>query len=198
MPAKTTTPGPPLLGEPVPLELANTVYATQGQLRDGLRTTDDLAAWLSGVRARLVTPLTDAHLSTVDETQLVQARDLRDAVRELAQASVDGIRPPAGVLDRLNRHAGAGPRWRELRWGKEPDTLVRTSAPPVTAALSEIAEATVELFAGPHQGDIRACGAPGCVLYFLRDHPRRAWCSTTCGNRVRAARHYQRERARRA
>jgi predicted RNA-binding Zn ribbon-like protein len=40
-----------------------------------------------------------------------------------------------------------------------------------------------------------ACHAPGCVLYFLKTHPRREWCSVTCGNRVRAARHYERIRA---
>ena len=34
--------------------------------------------------------------------------------------------------------------------------------------------------------------APGCVLYFIKDHPRREWCSTACGNRARAARHYAR------
>ena len=41
---------------------------------------------------------------------------------------------------------------------------------------------------------LRACHAPGCVLYFLKDHPRREWCSTACGNRARAARHYRRHR----
>ena len=34
---------------------------------------------------------------------------------------------------------------------------------------------------------VRACYAPGCVLYFMKTHPRREWCSVACGNRVRAA-----------
>ena len=38
----------------------------------------------------------------------------------------------------------------------------------------------------------RATHAPGCVLYFVQDHPRREWCSTACGNRARVARHYDR------
>ncbi|HEY3005705.1 MAG TPA: CGNR zinc finger domain-containing protein [Kribbellaceae bacterium] len=38
----------------------------------------------------------------------------------------------------------------------------------------------------------RACYAPGRVLYFVTGHPRREWCSTACGNRARAARHYAR------
>jgi hypothetical protein len=43
---------------------------------------------------------------------------------------------------------------------------------------------------------LRACGAPGCVLMFLKDHPRREWCSNACGNRARQARHYDRTRKR--
>jgi predicted RNA-binding Zn ribbon-like protein len=36
---------------------------------------------------------------------------------------------------------------------------------------------------------VRPCEAHGCVRFFLREHARRRWCSTTCGDRVRAARH---------
>jgi hypothetical protein len=46
----------------------------------------------------------------------------------------------------------------------------------------------------PDSPRLRACQAPGCVLYFVKDHPRREWCSTACGNRARAARHYRRHR----
>jgi predicted RNA-binding Zn ribbon-like protein len=41
---------------------------------------------------------------------------------------------------------------------------------------------------GQLQPDLRACGAPGCVLMFVKDHPRREWCSVACGNRARQAR----------
>ena len=42
------------------------------------------------------------------------------------------------------------------------------------------------------RGELRVCGAPGCVLMFARDHTRREWCSNACGNRARQARHYRR------
>jgi predicted RNA-binding Zn ribbon-like protein len=45
----------------------------------------------------------------------------------------------------------------------------------------------------PHE--LKACGGPGCVLYFVRDHPRREWCSEGCGNRARVARHYRRTKS---
>lgn len=57
-----------------------------------------------------------------------------------------------------------------------------------------IAAEAVELFTGEDRVLLRACYAPGCVLYFVKDHPRREWCSPSCGNRARAARHYRRNR----
>ena len=59
----------------------------------------------------------------------------------------------------------------------------------------------VTLFAAPSQPDqpgppqLRACLGPGCVLYFVQQHPRREWCSAGCGNRARVARHYHRHRS---
>ncbi|MGW3040938.1 CGNR zinc finger domain-containing protein [Kitasatospora sp. NPDC001159] len=41
---------------------------------------------------------------------------------------------------------------------------------------------------------LRACHGPGCVQFFVKDHPRREWCGPGCGNRARAARHYHRQR----
>jgi predicted RNA-binding Zn ribbon-like protein len=185
----------PMLGGPLPLELANTTYAVRGQLQDGLQTPEHLAAWLVRVRSRLATPLADSDLLTVDDAQLTLARDLRDCIRALVGTTVDELQPDADLIDRLNRHARAAPQWHELRWDDDhPHTRRRSNAPAVTTAICEIAEATVELFASPQRADIRPCRAPGCVLYFLKDHPRREWCSVACGNRVRAARHYQRTR----
>nr|WP_137969774.1 CGNR zinc finger domain-containing protein [Streptomyces antimycoticus] len=33
---------------------------------------------------------------------------------------------------------------------------------------------------------------PNCLLFFVKHHARREWCSPACGNRVRVARHYRR------
>jgi predicted RNA-binding Zn ribbon-like protein len=43
-----------------------------------------------------------------------------------------------------------------------------------------------------HREALRACHALGCVLLFLKDHPRREWWCNACGNRARQARHYAR------
>ncbi|MFH8386379.1 CGNR zinc finger domain-containing protein [Kitasatospora sp. NPDC018058] len=65
---------------------------------------------------------------------------------------------------------------------------------PVPAALGALAHDTAALLTGPLAADLRACHGPGCVLFFVKDHPRREWCGPGCGNRARAARHYHRQR----
>ena len=65
---------------------------------------------------------------------------------------------------------------------------------PVTTGLARVAGQAAGLLGGADAARLRACYAPGCVLYFIKTHPRREWCSVACGNRVRAARHYQRVR----
>lgn len=181
----------PVLGEPLPLELANTRYLVRGRHRDGLETAEHLVAWLMGIRSSLETTLTDTDLLAVDDVDLARVRQLRDCIHILADAIIDGSDPDAAVLDRLNRHARAAPHWKELRWDDHPYAEIRSGAPPVGAAIGEIAHATIELVTGDSRTTIKRCPAPGCILYFLKNHPRREWCSNTCGNRVRAARHYE-------
>ncbi|WP_225859155.1 CGNR zinc finger domain-containing protein [Streptomyces albicerus] len=190
----TVTTGP-VMGEPLPIELANATYAIRGHPQDGLRTVEQLAFWLEQVRPRLPLPPSDADLRDIGPQDLVMARELRDAIRTLAAAAVERTPPPAAALDSLNRCVRTALSWRELRWDDGTSAEPRNDARPITATLSGIAELAVDLFAGPALADLRACHAPGCVLFFIKDHPRRAWCSPGCGNRARAARHYRRTKA---
>jgi predicted RNA-binding Zn ribbon-like protein len=68
---------------------------------------------------------------------------------------------------------------------------------PVVAGLADVAYEAQHLL-GENGSTLRACRAPGCVLYFAKTHPRREWCSVACGNRARAARHYHALRSARA
>jgi predicted RNA-binding Zn ribbon-like protein len=70
----------------------------------------------------------------------------------------------------------------------------RSAGEAASAAVSAIAEDAVTLFGQDLRYELRACLAPSCVLYFLKNHPRREWCSVGCGSRARSARHYQRHR----
>ena len=80
----------------------------------------------------------------------------------------------------------------------EPDPVARTVAVPATpgrALAGAIARAAIDFLTGPHRRNLRACTAPRCVRYFVRGHGRQEFCKASCGNRARAARHYQRHQA---
>ncbi len=185
----------PMLGEPLPLEFANTRFAHRGHEHEGLREPADLAAWLRQVRDRLPASLPDRDLDAVGPEELAAARALRDALRTLFTAATAGTPPDTDAAEIVNRAVRGAPSWRELTTDRGFAAVARTAAPPVSAALAAIADEAVGLLTGPDAAALRACAAPGCMLFYRKDHPRRAWCSPRCSNRVRAARHYARRTA---
>ncbi|TCO49750.1 putative RNA-binding Zn ribbon-like protein [Actinocrispum wychmicini] len=181
-----------MLGEPLPVELMNTVWADRDGVHDSLDSPAGLADWLAAVRPRL------PHLPESGPLPLAEFRRLRDALRVLAAAVTEDTRSTReldveSAVDVLNASCAYAPNWSAMTW---PDTLTKIAAQPFAdAALSIIAEEAVALFAGPDRSRLRACYAPTCVLFFIRNHPRREWCSASCGNRARVARHYRRHHA---
>jgi predicted RNA-binding Zn ribbon-like protein len=186
--------------EPVPVRLMNTIWADRTGAHDDLTTQDDLSAWLQSLSAADQPP-------PVTRRQLAAARQLRDALRRLAAFVTADTRPAAAsiiakvdvAIETVNRAATATPPAPRLtRHGELLRTTTAADRPTIATALAAIAIAAIDLFASDTTTALRACHAPGCVLYFVKDHPRREWCSNTCGNRARAARHYRRHRSDRA
>ncbi|MFJ8363972.1 CGNR zinc finger domain-containing protein [Streptomyces sp. NPDC093984] len=190
-----------LLGEPLPIELMNTVTLDRGRTRDALVDDTGSTAWLRAVANRLG-PLSDLQADQTDEHTVRpvagELRALRDVLRQLAAEMTNDPRPPATVpgptrheaIAKLNALAQA---WPELVWptGGQPSHTYRGSG-NAHLAVQFIAHQAVELLTGPDRERLRPCLAPNCLLYFFKNHPRREWCSPACGNRVRVARHYQR------
>jgi predicted RNA-binding Zn ribbon-like protein len=183
--------------EPPPVRLMSTIWADADGPHDDLRTTADVNDWLDAVGV-------DRAGAHATEGELATARALRDAVRLLAALVTGDGRPGAAAatadvgaaLDQVNVTAAELPAPRlALRDGRLERGLPGGPS-PVTTGLARVAEQAVALLGGEDVGRLRACCAPGCVLYFVKTHPRREWCSVACGNRVRAARHYQRARDR--
>jgi predicted RNA-binding Zn ribbon-like protein len=186
--------------EPLSLRFANTRRAVRGQPRDDIGTPELLRAWLArhADELRLAGPV-----PPVDRADVLAFVELRDAVRGLI---TDAIHDPAhdvhpaapasgdGVA-LLNRLSSGAPTWPTLtRTDGGFQVIERTTGDARTSARAALARDAIMLLGGELSGALRACGAPGCVLFFIKDHPRREWCSTGCGNRVRAARHYLRHR----
>ncbi len=182
--------------EPIPVRLMSTIWADTAGVHDDLRAPGDVDGWLDAVQI-------DRAGATATGDELAAAVALRDAVRRLAVHVTADTRVAAAAsvttdmreaIEHLNAaaaHAAAAVltlRDGQLNLGVEPGIS------PVTAGLARVAEDSMQLLAGESATGLRACYAPGCVLYFVKSHPRREWCSIACGNRARAARHYQRTR----
>lgn len=177
--------------QPKAVRLMNTVWADRTSVHDSLETLAHLRLWAE--RA-------DIGDGQVDESDVDLARELRDALRRLAADATHDDRRGAvsanvdsqAALAVTNRFlADCTPALRQ-----EPGQDFSRGWQPVGAStfrreLAALALEGADLLAG--QG-LRACGGPGCVLYFHRSHSRREWCSAECGNRARVARHYQRKR----
>src|SRR5262245_37712795 len=145
----------PLLGEPLEVELVNTVFARRGVLVDGLSTPDDLVAWLDAHAAELSRGV-DA---TTAARRLEEVRALRDAQRELFGAVVDARRPAEAAVATLNRLSRRAPCSLALDWPPTgpPSVTVARNGDPGAAAVATLADAGIRLLGGPDRELLRTC-----------------------------------------
>ena len=185
--------GAPVIGDSPALDLANTYYAVRGKLREGLSSPQDVATWAAGVAPRLHgVELAAEKLAGARESDLALFLELRGAIREIASDLTKGLSPARGPVESLNRAAALAPASPVLTVTADGamKRSARSKRDAPQAALSALARDAVELFSSERRGQLRDCQAPGCYLFFLKDHPRREWCTPACGMRVRAARAY--------
>ncbi len=164
-------------GEELSLALALVNTQRVGDVDD----LDDPLPWLHAHGLRVT--------SVADVTPLT---DLRAAVRELLAALAEDRAPGAAAVDVVNAAARADAAAPQLTWAAGPRREWRSTRPgSVDEAVAALARDAIDVAAGDLGRLVRPCEAHGCVRFYLREHARRRWCSTTCGDRVRAARHQQ-------
>jgi len=170
---------PPLVGEPLALELVNTRWVESGQWVDLFDEPEGMDRWM-----------TSSGIADTSDTSDEALREARAALREVLDRP--GDEPEA----RLNRVLARGAVIPVLRRGAPGDEIV------VDAGWRVAWEAAQNLLTllGTQPDRVRQCAHPDCVLYFFdvsRNGTRR-WCSMdTCGARFKAARHYKRLQAQR-
>jgi predicted RNA-binding Zn ribbon-like protein len=175
----------PLTGEPLALDLVNTVASPPGGEVDLLDNADGLRAWLAAERDRL--DITDGQI----DLSAVQA--LRAHITSAVEAARASTPPPLDALRAITDAQRNAPAYQELGWNGYAITVTTRRPGNATAVLlAQFAESATTLLASPAIGLVRRCEGPGCRMLFLPAHPRRRWCSpATCGNRARVARYYQ-------
>ncbi|MEU7721516.1 CGNR zinc finger domain-containing protein [Streptomyces tibetensis] len=142
---------------------------------------------------------------TADAAQLAAVRALRAAVRALfaravrpgepSPADAARLMPVPDAVRHLNEAAARTPTVPVLDWPEGVTPVVhRRPADAGDDLTASLAHAVIAFLASPDRDRLRACHAPRCVRYFLKEHPRQEWCKPSCGNRARVARHHQRHR----
>jgi predicted RNA-binding Zn ribbon-like protein len=173
------------------LALVNTRFALSHGTVDLLDDTEAAHLWL--VRHDLLPDRV-----ALNGRQHGRLLGLREALRALFEAYGAQGRPAAEDLATLNTALAAAPSTPRLAWSA--DGPHRADAPdtgnPAAAALSLLAEDATDLLTGGEAEQLTECAASGCARWFLRSHAARRWCTTKCGNRVRAARAYAARKAR--
>ncbi|MDQ0994416.1 ABATE domain-containing protein [Streptomyces sp. V3I7] len=191
------------------LELASTIrYDGDGGVTDDLATVQGTTQWIraqSGLLAAHVSSAADIEAGEGLRSEIVE---LRRAVRTLfaravspappSPADAHRLMPADEAMARVNAVAARESVVPQLHWpsGTHPTTLLRsTEDDPEIRLMAALARAAVDFLSGPQRERLRACTAPRCVRYFVKAHGRQGWCKPSCGNRARAARHYQRHRS---
>ena len=198
---------PPLLGEPLAVELANSLYRSPHEHRDFLSTPTAVRYWFS-----VAEPAASLALPREITPELCKdLRNLRDAVRALlehADRSHGPDRAPygpaaAGAVEVLHASAhrasthvvlgtgpggggtGGGTGWTLAHDGTPDDVLV-----------TAVASRCILFLGGPDREHVRVCARPDCPMLFVRRHRARRFCHESCAHSLRQARYYRTRTAR--
>ncbi|MGW1079174.1 ABATE domain-containing protein [Kitasatospora sp. NPDC002522] len=193
-PAAVAAPAPP----PAPgaeryvaLDFVNSALTLPGGTLDLLATPAETSAWL------VEHGLAPAGAQVYDVCN-GRLHGLRAALRELLDAHTAGRPAPADALAAVNAALTATPSAPLLRWDADLG-LHRSVTHPADRladhAMALLAADAADLLTGADAEKLAACGGSPCTRFLVRGHASRHWCSTRCGDRVRAARAYARKRA---
>src|ERR1017187_8074603 len=190
----------PVRGEPLAVDLVNTTFmvdGTRGHVVDVLASPGMLLEWLSSrsddMGSQLVEQLAQAGING-EAVRRFQA--LRAALRELLAAETGHAPRPLDAVEAVNLAARGAAWWEEFSAAAPGEAVdVWSTSDWVAASLARVARSGVSILSGRQRALIRACSAPGCILFFVQSHLRRKWCSAKCGNRARVSRHNRRRRS---
>jgi predicted RNA-binding Zn ribbon-like protein len=172
------------IGGDVALDFLNTEIVRDGVPVDLLGDAAALERWLH-----------DAGLGRVHAgaAALREAKRLRAALREIAGALADGNPPRRAAVHLLDQELRRGNGSLSLRAAERAFAVEFEPRHPDARFL--LARAATTFLSSADPARIRRCGGTNCVLFFYdaTKSATRRWCSMAgCGNRMKAALHYQR------
>src|SRR5690348_965943 len=133
----------PVERQALSLDFGNTTYLRNGVHTDGLVAAGGVADW---TRAIGVAPIPAAAGPALIE--------LRDAIRTLFRATVDGVVPPGVARNVVNDAAKAAPGWLELDHDGAT-ARTRRGVDPATNLRAQLATDAIALVTGPDRALLR-------------------------------------------
>lgn len=167
-----------IAGDPA-LDFVNTEIVRDGEPVDLLDGTDALEQWLRDAK------LGRAHVTAA---MLKDAKRLRAALRAIVSGEGSSLR---AINEELRRGTGT------LALRAKDGAYELAFEPREEDPRFLLARAAATFLASADPSRIRRCGGTNCILFFYdaTKSGTRRWCSMAgCGNRMKAALHYQRTR----
>lgn len=175
------------IGGEVALDFLNTEIVRDGEPVDLLGSPDALERWLAEAKLGR---------ASVSAAALREARRLRAALREIAGVLADGKPPRRAAIQLIDEELRRG--IGSLALGANGSTFAVEFEPRHPDARFLLARAAATFLASADPARIRRCGGTNCILFFYdaTKSATRRWCSMAgCGNRMKAALHYQRTKS---
>ena len=183
------------------LDFVNTYHWDKGEGHDHLTDIPVAVQWLHDhylLHREMVQPLMERFGSDGNDGPVLQRiRRVREALRELLDATVERRPPEASAMREVNRALRA-PYMIELVPAPDGVSLDhRHDGDPINGALARLSEAVARDLTQGDPDRLRICANDECRWVFRDYSPagRRKWCDmSTCGNRAKAARHRERQK----
>jgi predicted RNA-binding Zn ribbon-like protein len=184
------------------LDFANTWGDRSDPKADGLKGYHELLGWAHG--AGLVNDRQRGELEKLAHEETAKsfgvfraALELRETVFRLCSSVAAGEQPAERDVAALNAALETVPRQRLCRGGQCCTWEWPERKLEFRQLLWPVIQSAADLVSSPDATRIRECGAPDCNWLFLDRSRggRRRWCDmSTCGNRAKARRYYERHR----
>jgi predicted RNA-binding Zn ribbon-like protein len=183
------------------LDFINTEMIIEGHRTDLLEKWPDLIAWLKQAKFLSLNEgeETAAGVDAVEGGKLLtEAKAFRMVLRHMAERIVARKPVPPSAIDAINRLLSQRPGYAQLvRLNERFEQHFHSSVQGSAQLLALLAEAASDLLCTGNLSFVKKCRNHACILYFYdtsKNHARQ-WCSMSiCGNRMKVAAHYRRQR----
>ena len=182
-------------------DFINTELIVERRRTDFLVEWEDLIDWV--IKAKLFD--TDEAKETVarmdqaeGERLLTETKAFRAVLREMAEQFVARKPVPRSAIETINRLLSQRPGYPQLlRMNGLFERHFHSTTQGAAHILALLAEAASNLLCTKDFTLVKKCRNQFCILYFYdttKNHARQ-WCSMSlCGNRMKVAAHYRRQR----